>query len=361
MCKEVNRYCKGSIWYCNLARDEMLDYMQSGRRPVLVISDSEMNSIEKACFILPLTTHSKYEKYLNTHQVVKIELSKTSYIQCNMCRRVHIDTLKDYQGVVSQDVMDAVMTNYLYYLGIDYTQIKEAHSSISDSAKYNRILGYVSDINDTLQSTPLIAVKPASMNKKIFNTKTSYNLIESGTSHKPTEIKDAETLAKPNNVKKDIKKDAKNISNDVDTAKEVFSTTSSTSNKVKSNSTFKNNPTGNISKLDNTKIDNTKVEPIKHINRDPNARKRGSAKNPIHRMDFPRGYWKSVEHNIECWNFKLTHDVETCKKRYGLTTNAQWSKLVYRVHKFLNENGYTDDVLKNVIAYHFTEEYNYDF
>lgn len=361
MCKEVNRYCKGSIWYCNLARDEMLDYMQSGRRPVLVISDSEMNSIEKACFILPLTTHSKYEKYLNTHQVVKIELSKPSYIQCNMCRRVHIDTLKDYQGVVSQDVMDAVMTNYLYYLGIDYTQIKATHfsdlASISDSVNYNRILGYVSDIHDTLQSTPLIAVKPASMNKKIYNTKTSYNLIESGTSHKSTEIKDSETSAKPDNTKNDVK----NISNDVDATKKVSSTSSPTSTKVKNNSTSRNNPTGNISKLDNTKIDNSRVEPIKHINRDPNARKRGSAKNPIHHMDFPRGYWKSVEHNVECWNFKLTHDVETCKKRYGLVNNTQWSKLVYRVHKFLNENGYTDDVLKNVIEYHFTEEYNYDF
>lgn len=342
MCKEVNRYCKGSIWYCNLSKDEMLDYMQSGRRPVLVISDSEMNSIERACFILPLTTHSKYEKYLNTHQVVKIELTKPSYIQCNMCRRVSIDTLKDYQGVVSEDVMNQVMTNYLYYLGIDYTRImainsSELPTSINDSSNYNRILGYVSSINNTLQSTPMIAVKPAALNKKIYNTKTSYNLIEPRNSNKPVEIENSVNFSIDNNVsdKTIPNKDNTENVNNIDNKKvdEVEKT------EIDNKST-------NI-----TRLDNSRVEPIKHINRDPDAKKRGSGKNPIHRLDFPRGYWQSVEHNIECWNFKLTHNVEDCKKRYGLITNAQWSKLVYRVHKFLNENGYTDDKLKNIIAF----------
>jgi hypothetical protein len=93
----------------------------------------------------------------------------------------------------------------------------------------------------------------------------------------------------------------------------------------------------------------TQVEPIKSINRDVNARKRGKDKLPKYRSKFPVGYWTKLSNNIECWNDRLTHSVDYCVKKYDRKDRISWSKHIYNVHKFLLNNGYTEEQLTKPI------------
>lgn len=294
MCCGVTKYAKGTIWWCNLSEDNMLSYMQKGRRPCLIISSSETNEIEHACTILPISTSEKYENYLHTHQVVKFNYNGTiSYILCNMQRRISTFKLDRYYGTLSDELFKNVMDNYYHYISCDVNKnnseniVEDIHSLINS---FNNFMSFM--------------CKPVTLNSNISTT----------------DISDStKNVNKSDNI--DINKDSK-----IDAIKTVSDNTKtdkpdrlSTNISTESNANYKTNV---------------------HRGKDINLRRKSI---------FEQGYWQVKKNNIEFWNELLIGDIDSMIKKYKYKDRVDVSRRKYEVKKFLLKAGYTPEQLKTFI------------
>lgn len=310
----ITRYARGTIWWCNLSEDNMLSYMQKGRRPVLIISDSKTNEIEHACTVLPISTSDKYDNYLDTHQVVKYEYNNiTSYVMCNMPRRISTFKLDRYYGVLSEELFDKVMDNYLYYVDCSESQKKDnnnlvinnLHNILSSFDKLANLITKVSDLTEVIISNK----------EKTPETVTEVpkrNIVE-------TEVRPiiAEEVKVENNI----------------------ITTETESKKV-----MKNDP-------DNTKIDKSdRLSMTMSIRSNTKSNiHRGKDINSRRKNIFEQGYWQVKNNNIEFWNELLIGDIDSMIKKYKYKNRVDISRRKYEVKKFLLKAGYTQEQLRTFI------------
>jgi len=269
MCLGVSKYATGTIWLCNLSNDnDNYEHGFCGTRPVLIISDGQINDIERACTVLPLSSADKYENYVDTYQIVKIETDRNSYIQCNSPIKVSINKLIKYLFTVSPEILNNVRIKFVTYMNLQLNNFTTTTA--------------ISTTNKTITNN--------STKDKVSKKLIKKNLIELASNNKVNDYNENKSYDTP-----------------------------------------------------------TQVEPIKSINRDVNARKRGKNKLPKYKSKFPIGYWTKLSNNIECWNDRLTHSVDYCVKKYDRKDRISWSKHIYNVHKFLLNNGYTEEQLTKPI------------
>lgn len=295
----ITRYAKGTIWWCNLSEDNMLSYMQKGRRPVLIISNSETNEIEHACTILPISTAEKYDNYLDTHQVVKYTYNDlTSYIMCNMPRRISVFKLDRYYGTLSDELFNKVMTNYLYYFDCANPNMTNKTTSLSDTIA--EILRFVS------------------------TTKT--NTIPTN-----TEISVPKTVAETTETI---------VDKPVKTAEKIIGSYIIKDKTTKTDS-YKRPYKRKFDKFSDTtkKTENVSVPKVPQ-NLDKKERRKSAVEH---------GYWSIKENNIEFWNEILIGDIESIIKKYKYNNKTDVSRRKYRVKQFLLDWGYTLEDLKTFI------------
>lgn len=289
----VTRFAKGTIWWCNLSEDNMLSYMQKGRRPVLIISNSDTNEIEHACTILPISTSEKYENYIHTHQVVKFIYNDTkSYVLCNMQRRISTFKLDRYYGTLSDELFKNVMDNYYHYISYDINKNNGENNIVED------IHSLINSFNNFMN----FMYKPNTLNSTI-STKDVTN--------------STENVNKPDNI--DMSKDSK-----IDTIKTISNNTKiDKSDRLSMTMSIKSNTQSNV-----------------HRGKDINSRRRSI---------FEQGYWQIKENNIEFWNELLIGDIDSMIKKYKYKSRTEISRRKYEVKKFLLKAGYTQEQLRTFI------------
>lgn len=289
----VTRFAKGTIWWCNLSEDNMLSYMQKGRRPVLIISNSDTNEIEHACTILPISTSEKYENYLHTHQVVKFIYNDTkSYVLCNMQRRISTFKLDRYYGTLSDELFKNVMDNYYHYISCDINKNNNENNIVED------IHSLINSFNNFMS----FMYKPNTLNSTISTT----NVTNS-----------TENVNKPVNI--DMSKDSK-----IDTIKTISDNTKiDKSDRLSMTMSIKSNTKSNV-----------------HRGKDINSRRKNI---------FEQGYWQEKNNNIEFWNELLIGDIDSMIKKYKYKNRVDISRRKYEVKKFLLKAGYTPEQLRTFI------------
>lgn len=170
MCLGVSKYATGTIWLCNLSNDnDNYEHGFCGTRPVLIISDGRINDMERACTVLPLSSADKYENYIDTYQIVKIETDRNSYIQCNAPIKVSINKLIKYLFTVSSEILNDVRHKFLFYLDLNNTNLVKT-SANNDST--NRIIENVNTTSRPTNSINSLEIAETDINhKKDTNSK----------------------------------------------------------------------------------------------------------------------------------------------------------------------------------------------
>ena len=106
---------RGEIWFGEL--DSTRGHEQSGRRPVLIISDAPLNrSRAGLVVIVPLTT--KFKRIPSHVRILPPEggVTQESYIKCEEMRSVTKERLEYYMGEVTPDTMAEVEYHLRYVL-----------------------------------------------------------------------------------------------------------------------------------------------------------------------------------------------------------------------------------------------------
>lgn len=306
----ITRYAKGTIWWCNLLEDNMLSYMQKGRRPVLIISNSETNEIEHACTVLPISTSDKYENYLDTHQVVKYEYNDlTSYVMCNMPRRISVFKLDRYYGTLSDELFNKVMFNYFYYY--DCADVKPSNRNTS---LFSNIAELIKCISAT-SSTDVSMVNDIPVVEKSI-VKTAAPIMENAVDKKENVETEKVVISNFSDKNKFTKTNSV-----ISTYKKPYKRTYNKSNSIegKKTDTFISEVTKNTDKPERRK------SAVEH------------------------GYWSKKENNIEFWNEILIGDIASIIKKYKFNNRTDVSRRKYRVKQFLLDSGYTPENLKTFI------------
>lgn len=118
------KYSRGTVWWCEDYINLQIPGVQSGRRPVLIVSSNNRGS-SQSVEVIKLTLTDKSE----TCTSINIPITygdTTSYALCNQHFTVNTKFLNEYMYTVSQETMKKVESGLLIAQGMDdLAEIKE--------------------------------------------------------------------------------------------------------------------------------------------------------------------------------------------------------------------------------------------
>jgi len=108
----------GDVWDAYL--DPVVGREQGGRRPVIVVSNDDLNtSPSELCWIVPVTSR---DRGVWAHpQIPENEggLARPSFILCDQLRAISHDRLKRFRGRVSAETLDRIKSIFAIVLAED--------------------------------------------------------------------------------------------------------------------------------------------------------------------------------------------------------------------------------------------------
>lgn len=123
--KDVSaKYSRGTVWWCDDYLNLQIPGVQSGRRPVLIVSSNSRGS-SQSVEVLKLTLTDKSE----TCTSINIPITygdTTSYALCNQHFTINTKFLSEYMYTVSESTMKKIESGLLIAQGMsDLAEIKE--------------------------------------------------------------------------------------------------------------------------------------------------------------------------------------------------------------------------------------------
>ena len=110
---------RGDIWWANL--DPAIGHEQSGRRPVVIISDDRFNAgPRQLVMVLPMTRVLKRYRLHVTVQPSETGLRDPGAIMCDQLRTVSVQRLVGHHpvGRISADTLATIDRRLIWALGI---------------------------------------------------------------------------------------------------------------------------------------------------------------------------------------------------------------------------------------------------
>lgn len=148
---KVYKYARGSVWWVKRECVEENGSVQSGLRPVVIVSNNERGRSD-VVEVLTVTSQEKSEKYPKLNIPFTLE-GRSSYVQCNQHFTVSIDKLHNYSGQLSDDVMHKVDRSLVYCQGLDHL-CKEDSILVksSDETSRSKLVSWtISEIEEFIQ------------------------------------------------------------------------------------------------------------------------------------------------------------------------------------------------------------------
>lgn len=138
-------------------------YVQAGHRPWVVVSCDESNAALPVCSIVPLTTADRYEtpihasfEYKNKKEIVLTEqiITVDSYL------------LREYEGFVSQEVMDKIDEALAIQLGLRRMPLAEVVTEQVEEVKEEEEVPAVAVVTEVVEEVVAKIVVPEKKERK---------------------------------------------------------------------------------------------------------------------------------------------------------------------------------------------------
>lgn len=133
------KYARGMVYWCNLPKYAYNTNVQSGRRPVIIISNNVGNIFSKNVIIVPCTTNIDKKPEQPTH--IKVKLAEYSIVLCENILTISKELLNEFMGILDNSVMDEIDKRIKVALGlsdagdITYTNDNEYEDITNDKNK----------------------------------------------------------------------------------------------------------------------------------------------------------------------------------------------------------------------------------
>lgn len=109
------RILRGGIYWADL--NPVRGREQAGRRPVLVISHSELNERLETVIVLAITSKQPRMEYPLTYKIQSVDLPRESWVKTSQLRTLALERLGDHLGTVSEEELDQVLQGLFELVG----------------------------------------------------------------------------------------------------------------------------------------------------------------------------------------------------------------------------------------------------
>jgi len=109
---------RGEVWWASL--DPTVGSEQAGRRPVLIIQNSQLNAFTATVLAIPLTSNLRRAQLPSAVLIPRGEggLSSDSVVLCHQLRVLAVERLTERLGILEPGRLSQVESALLFTLGI---------------------------------------------------------------------------------------------------------------------------------------------------------------------------------------------------------------------------------------------------
>ncbi len=112
------KYARGMVYWCDIPRYDTNPNLQSGRRPVIIVSNNINNCLSYNVTVVPCTTNTDKNPNQPTHCILPLNKEQPSLVLCEDIVTVNKDLLQNFMGLLDEPTMKKIDKCIMAALGL---------------------------------------------------------------------------------------------------------------------------------------------------------------------------------------------------------------------------------------------------
>lgn len=99
------KYARGMVYWATLPRYEQNPNIQSGRRPVIIVSNNVANCLSNNVTVIPCTTNTEKRPDQPTHYIMSLNPREDSMVLAEDIITINKNLLENFMGMLDENIM----------------------------------------------------------------------------------------------------------------------------------------------------------------------------------------------------------------------------------------------------------------
>lgn len=112
------RYARGMVYWADIPRYDTNPNLQSGRRPVIIVSNNVANCLSSNVTVVPCTTNTEKNPEQPTHYFLPLDKENPSLVLCEDIVTINKKLLSTFMGMLDEPTMKCIDKCLMAALGI---------------------------------------------------------------------------------------------------------------------------------------------------------------------------------------------------------------------------------------------------
>lgn len=112
------KYTRGMVYWANIPRYEQNANIQSGRRPVIIVSNNVANCLSNNVTIVPCTTNTEKRPDQPTHHIMSLNPREESMVLAEDIITINKNLLENFMGILDETIMKEIDKCIMAALGL---------------------------------------------------------------------------------------------------------------------------------------------------------------------------------------------------------------------------------------------------
>lgn len=102
------KYVRGMVYWATLPRYEQNPNIQSGRRPVIIVSNNVANCLSNNVTVVPCTTNTEKRPDQPTHYIMSLNPREDSMVLAEDIITINKNLLENFMGMLDESIMKEI-------------------------------------------------------------------------------------------------------------------------------------------------------------------------------------------------------------------------------------------------------------
>lgn len=99
------KYARGMVYWANIPRYDTNPNLQSGRRPVIIVSNNVANCLSSNVTVIPCTTNTEKRPDQPTHYIMSLNPREDSMVLAEDIMTINKNILENFMGMLDENIM----------------------------------------------------------------------------------------------------------------------------------------------------------------------------------------------------------------------------------------------------------------
>ena len=99
------KYARGMVYWANIPKYDINPNLQSGRRPVIIVSNNVANCLSNNITVVPCTTNTEKNPDQPTHYIMALNPREDSLVLCEDIITINKNLLESFMGMLDEHIM----------------------------------------------------------------------------------------------------------------------------------------------------------------------------------------------------------------------------------------------------------------